>query len=156
MIHSSKIVFYSLLRSEALNSKNKEHVNDQQRPCVEPTCGIVANYPHSSSSNRQRGEPKLSYGVKSSTIISRCKREDLIKKFLLALRGLALIFSVIALIIMAINKHSEFCFHYEYDSWEIIRTLLKMVVDEISTNMENIGGAIHAILNKFLRFSVSC
>ena len=86
-------------------------------------------------------------GVESSTIVRRCKREDLIKKFLLALRGLALIFSVIALIIMAINKHSEFCFHYEYDSWEIIRTLLKMVVDEISTNMENIGGAIHAILN---------
>ena len=62
LIHSSKIVFYSLLSSEALNSKNKEHVNDQQRPCVEPTCGIVANYPHSYSSSRQLGEPKLSYG----------------------------------------------------------------------------------------------
>ena len=57
-------------------------------------------------------------GVESSTIVRRCKREDLIKKFSLALRGLALIFSVIALIIMAINKHSEFRFHYEYDSWE--------------------------------------
>ena len=57
-------------------------------------------------------------GVESSTIIRWCKREDLIKKFSLALRGLALIFSVIALIIMAINKHSEFRFHYEYDSWE--------------------------------------
>ena len=123
-----------------MSMTNNDHASNQHvgsLPTIPTTPPPIDNVENQSSIT----------GVESSTIVRRRKREDLIKKFSLALRGLALIFSVIALIIMAINKHSEFCFHYEYDSWEIIRTLLKMVVDEISTNMENIGGAIHAILN---------
>ncbi|KAK4582284.1 hypothetical protein RGQ29_025456 [Quercus rubra] len=64
-------------------------------------------------------------GVESSTIVHRCKREDLIKKFSLALRGLALIFSVIALIIMAINKHSGW---QDFDKYREYRYVLAIAI----------------------------
>ena len=49
----------------------------------------------------------------------------------------------------------SFAFTTNTIAGKIIRTLLKMVVGKISTNMENIGRVIHAILNWFLRISVS-
>lgn len=55
-------------------------------------------------------------GLEVSTIVQRSKRNDLIKKVLLALRGLALLFSMLAFIIKAINKDSEF--YNEYDDNE--------------------------------------
>lgn len=65
--------------------------------------------------------PPAGGGVGVSNILSRWKREDLLKKGSLASRGLALIFSILAFIIMASNKHGDwenFDRYEEYRFWK--------------------------------------
>ncbi|XP_038903895.1 CASP-like protein 4B1 [Benincasa hispida] len=60
-----------------------------------------------------------SFGV--SEIVSRWRREDLLKRRVLALRGFSLIFSLLAFIIMASNKHGDW---KDFDKYEEFRYLL--------------------------------
>ncbi|XP_052176289.1 CASP-like protein 4B1 [Diospyros lotus] len=53
-------------------------------------------------------------------ILRRGKREDLIKRGCLALRGLALLFSLLAFIIMASNRHGEGRDFDDYDEYRYV------------------------------------
>lgn len=58
-------------------------------------------------------------------ILRRWKREDLIKRGSLALRGIALLFSLISFIVMASNKHGDW---REFDKYEEYRYLLAIAI----------------------------
>lgn len=60
--------------------------------------------------------PGTTYGV--SDIIRRWKREDFINRGSLGLRGLDLLFSLLAFIIMASNKHGDW---KDFDKYEEYR-----------------------------------
>ncbi|KAL5740286.1 hypothetical protein ACOSP7_029162 [Xanthoceras sorbifolium] len=63
------------------------------------------------------------FGV--SAITRRWKREDLLKKGGLALRGLGLLFSLLAFIIMACNKHGDW---KDFDKYEEYRYVLAAAI----------------------------
>ncbi|KAG5092399.1 hypothetical protein JHK82_051177 [Glycine max] len=58
-------------------------------------------------------------------ILRRWKREDLIKRGSLGLRGIALLFCLISFIIMASNKHGDW---REFDKYEEYRYLLAIAI----------------------------
>ncbi|KAH1045206.1 hypothetical protein GYH30_026417 [Glycine max] len=58
-------------------------------------------------------------------ILRRWKREDLIKRGSLGLRGVALLFSLISFFIMASNKHGDW---REFDKYEEYRYLLAIAI----------------------------
>lgn len=58
-------------------------------------------------------------------ILRRWKREDLIKRGSLALRGIALLFSLISFIVMASNKHGDW---RDFDKYEEYRYLLAIAI----------------------------
>lgn len=63
-------------------------------------------------------------GVVVSGIVNRWKREDLLKKISLSSRGFGLLFSLLAFIIMASNKHGDW---QEFDYYEEYKyVILKM------------------------------
>ncbi|XP_021908635.1 CASP-like protein 4B1 [Carica papaya] len=71
----------------------------------------------------QRGSWTAGFGV--SAITRRWKREDLLKRGSLGLRGLALLFSLLALIITASNKHGP---GLNFDQYEEYRYLLAIAI----------------------------
>ncbi|KAA0044207.1 CASP-like protein 4B1 [Cucumis melo var. makuwa] len=64
-----------------------------------------------------------SFGV--SEIVSRWRREDILKRRALALRGFAFIFSLLAFIIMASNKHGDW---KDFDKYEEFRYVLAIEI----------------------------
>ncbi|CAJ1809332.1 unnamed protein product [Sphenostylis stenocarpa] len=58
-------------------------------------------------------------------ILRRWKREDLMKRGSLALRGISLLFSLISFIVMASNKHGDW---REFDKYEEYRYLLAIAI----------------------------
>ncbi|KAK7395032.1 hypothetical protein VNO78_15574 [Psophocarpus tetragonolobus] len=60
-----------------------------------------------------------------SGILRRWKREDLMKRGSLALRGIALLFSLISFVIMASNKHGDW---RNFDKYEEYRYLLAIAI----------------------------
>ncbi|XVE76634.1 hypothetical protein DITRI_Ditri12bG0189200 [Diplodiscus trichospermus] len=68
-------------------------------------------------------KPGLGFGV--SAITRRWKREDLLKKGSLVARGLALVFSLLSLVIMASNKHGGW---KDFDKYEEYRYLLAIAI----------------------------
>ena len=66
----------------------------------------------------QTNPATTSTGFGVPAIVRRWKREDLIKRGSLALRGLALLFSLLAFIIMASNKHGDW---KNFDRYEEFR-----------------------------------
>ncbi|XP_020234991.1 CASP-like protein 4B1 [Cajanus cajan] len=58
-------------------------------------------------------------------ILRRWKREDLMKRGSLALRGIALLFSLISFVIIASNKHGDW---REFDKYEEYRYLLAIAI----------------------------
>ncbi|XP_015897666.3 CASP-like protein 4B1 [Ziziphus jujuba] len=58
-------------------------------------------------------------------ILRRWKREDLLKRGYLALRGLAFLFSVLAFIVMASNKHDDW---KKFDRFEEYRYVLAIAI----------------------------
>ncbi|CAK9323393.1 unnamed protein product [Citrullus colocynthis] len=67
--------------------------------------------------------PATSFGV--SEIVSRWRREDLLKRRVLALRGFGFIFSLLAFIIMASNKHGDW---KDFDKYEEFRYVLAIAI----------------------------
>ncbi|KAK9290922.1 hypothetical protein L1049_009101 [Liquidambar formosana] len=61
----------------------------------------------------------------ASGILRRWKREDLLKRGSLALRGLALLFSLLSFIIMASNKHGD---GRNFDQYEEYRYVLAIAI----------------------------
>lgn len=68
--------------------------------------------------NKERQTRASDSGVRN--IIQRWKREDMLKKGCLGLRGIALIFSLLALIIMASNKHGDWRDFDKYEEYRYI------------------------------------
>ncbi|XP_038702438.1 CASP-like protein 4B1 [Tripterygium wilfordii] len=68
-------------------------------------------------------EPGTGFGV--SAITRRWRREDLLKRGGLALRGIGLLFSLLAFIIMASNKHGDWM---DFDKYEEYRYLLGIAI----------------------------
>ncbi|CAI9097211.1 OLC1v1033584C2 [Oldenlandia corymbosa var. corymbosa] len=64
-------------------------------------------------------------GAGISNILRRWKREDLLKKGSLALRGIALVCSLLAFIIMASNKHGD---GRNFDDYEPYRYVLAIAI----------------------------
>ncbi|XP_030465966.2 CASP-like protein 4B1 [Syzygium oleosum] len=64
-------------------------------------------------------------GMGVSAIVRRWRRDDLIRKGSLVLRGLALLFSLLAFIIMASNKHGGW---KDFDNYEEFRYLLAISI----------------------------
>ncbi|XP_030541907.2 CASP-like protein 4B1 [Rhodamnia argentea] len=64
-------------------------------------------------------------GLGVSAIVRRGRRDDLIRKGSLVLRGLALLFSLLAFIIMASNKHGDW---KDFDKYEEFRYLLAISI----------------------------
>jgi hypothetical protein len=58
-------------------------------------------------------------------IVRRWKREDILKKGYLALRGMALVFSLLAFLIMASNKHTDW---KKFDRFEEYRYVLAIAI----------------------------
>ncbi|TMW89640.1 hypothetical protein EJD97_016860 [Solanum chilense] len=67
--------------------------------------------------------PEISTGV--SEIVRRWKREDLVKRGCLILHGLALVFSLIAFIVMASNTHGDW---KDFDKYEEYRYVLAIAI----------------------------
>ncbi|PKI34141.1 CASP-like protein 4B1 [Punica granatum] len=63
------------------------------------------------------------FGV--SAVVRRWRRDDLVRKGSLALRGLALLFSVLASVIMATNRHGGW---KNFDKYEEFRYLLAIAI----------------------------
>lgn len=62
------------------------------------------------------GQTASGFGI--SEITRRWRREDLLKKGSMALRGVALLFSLFAFIVMASNKHGDW---EDFDKYEEFR-----------------------------------
>lgn len=79
--------------------------------------------PPPAAGNGERQVPEISTGV--SEIVRRWKREDLVKRGSLILHGLALIFSLIAFIVMASNTHGDW---KDFDKYEEYRYVLAIAI----------------------------
>uniref|UniRef100_A0A7N0UC09 CASP-like protein n=1 Tax=Kalanchoe fedtschenkoi TaxID=63787 RepID=A0A7N0UC09_KALFE len=75
--------------------------------------------------NQQAPAPAAGVGGGVSEIVGRWKREDLVKRGCVALRGLALLFSFLSFVIMATNKHGD---GRNFDQYEEYRYVLAIAV----------------------------
>ncbi|KAL3622733.1 hypothetical protein CASFOL_033341 [Castilleja foliolosa] len=73
----------------------------------------------------QTTETAVGGGGGVANIVRRWKREDLLKRSSMALRCVALIFSLLAFIIMATNKHGDW---REFDHYEEYRYVLAIAI----------------------------
>lgn len=76
--------------------------------------------PSADVENQTAGGGATGFGVLG--IVRRWRREDVLKKAYLALRGLALLFSLLAFLIMASNKHADW---KKFDRFEEYRYRLR-------------------------------
>ncbi|XP_004249059.1 CASP-like protein 4B1 [Solanum lycopersicum] len=79
--------------------------------------------PPPAAGNGETQAPEISTGV--SEIVRRWKREDLVKRGCLILHGLALVFSLIAFIVMASNTHGDW---KDFDKYEEYRYVLAIAI----------------------------
>lgn len=92
---------------------NNQHVEPTR---TEPTAPPVADVEN--QANSATAPPTSGFGFGgAAAIVQRWRREDLIKKAALALRVLALIFSLLAFLIMASNKHGDWKNFDRYDEY---------------------------------------
>ncbi|XP_059428054.1 CASP-like protein 4B1 [Corylus avellana] len=97
------------------NQDNHTPKQDVGSPPAEPTAPPVPDV--------ENQTPGTTYGV--SDIIRRWKREDFINRGSLGLRGLDLLFSLLAFIIMASNKHGDW---KDFDKYEEYRYVLAIAI----------------------------
>lgn len=91
---------------------------------TEPTAPPVADVEN--QANSATAPPTSGFGFGgAAAIVQRWRREDLIKKAALALRVLALIFSLLAFLIMASNKHGDW---KNFDRYDEYRYLLAIAI----------------------------
>lgn len=91
------------------NSEDKKHA-------VSPEDVVLPTAPPAADVENQTPNSGTGFGV--SAITRRWKREDLLERGSLVLRGLALLFSLLAFIIMASNKHGDW---KDFDKYEEYR-----------------------------------
>ncbi|CAI9768405.1 unnamed protein product [Fraxinus pennsylvanica] len=93
----------------------------------EPTSKTVAESSQSAATpaNGDLENQTLGRGTGVSNIVRRWKREDLLKRGSLGLRGFGLLFSLLAFIIMASNKHGDW---KEFDKYEEYRYVLAIAI----------------------------
>ncbi|VVA14342.1 PREDICTED: CASP [Prunus dulcis] len=107
--------------------KHPEHAGSPPPPVV-PTAPPAADV-----ENQTTG---TGFGV--AGILRRWKREDLVRRGSLALRGLSLVFSLLAFIIMASNKHGDW---KDFDKYEEYRYVLAIAI--LSTLYTGVQAARH-------------
>ncbi|KAJ0087878.1 hypothetical protein Patl1_31466 [Pistacia atlantica] len=95
------------------NSDDKNYV--ASAPVAPPAMDVEGQTP----------TPETASGFGVSAITRRWKREDFLKRGSLALRGVALLFSLIAFITMASNKHGDW---KDFDKYEEFRYVLAIAV----------------------------
>ncbi|KAE9603151.1 hypothetical protein Lal_00018718 [Lupinus albus] len=76
-------------------------------------------------SQPETSAPPPGTGGSAAGIFRRLKREDLMKRGSLGLRGIALVFSLISFILVASNKHGDW---KEFDKYEEYRYLLAVTI----------------------------
>ncbi|KAL6138951.1 PREDICTED: CASP-like protein 4B1 [Fragaria vesca subsp. vesca] len=106
--------------------KYAQQQKQQQSPPVVPTAPPAAAADVESQSEAATGHARAAgsgFGV--AGIIRRWKRNDLVKKGGVALRGLSLVLSLLAAIIMASNKHGDW---KDFDKYEEYRYLLAIAI----------------------------
>ncbi|KAL2541428.1 CASP-like protein 4B1 [Abeliophyllum distichum] len=93
----------------------------------EPTSNKAAESPQSAATPATGDVENQSLGTGAgvSNIVRRWKREDFLKKGSLGLRGFGLLFSLLAFIIMASNKHGDW---KEFDKYEEYRYVLAIAI----------------------------
>ncbi|KAL2557848.1 CASP-like protein 4B1 [Forsythia ovata] len=93
----------------------------------EPTSNKPADSPQSAATPAVGDveNQTLGTGAGVSNIVRRWKREDFLKKGSLGLRGFGLLFSLLAFIIMASNKHGDW---REFDKYEEYRYVLAIAI----------------------------
>lgn len=105
----------------------KEEVGSTPVEATAPTAFDVEN--QSTATARGTGT-----GGGVTEIVRRWKREDIIKRGSLALRGLALLFSLLSFIIMASNNHGDW---KNYDQYEEYRYLLAIgILSTVYTGLQ--------------------
>ncbi|PON53595.1 CASP-like protein 4B [Parasponia andersonii] len=95
----------------------KEQISHVGSPKLEPTAPASADVENPTAEEAGAGV--------TTGILRRWKREGLLRKGSLALRGLAFLFSVLALIIMASNKHGDWM---NFDRYEEYRYVLAISI----------------------------
>lgn len=95
--------------------------HDQGPPPVVPTPPPAAADVENQTEEQAR-TAGTGFGV--AGIIRRWKRDDLLRRGSLALRGLALVFSLLAFIIMATNKHGDW---KDFDKYEEFRSSIHLI-----------------------------
>ncbi|KAJ0028445.1 hypothetical protein Pint_34979 [Pistacia integerrima] len=132
------------------NSDDKNYV--ASAPVAPPAMDVEGQTP----------TPETASGFGVSAITRRWKREDFLKRGSLALRGVALLFSLIAFITMASNKHGDW---KDFDKYEEFRYVLAIAVlstlytggqalrhvHEISTSKQLLQPRTSALLDFFRR-----
>ncbi|OMO84938.1 hypothetical protein CCACVL1_10542 [Corchorus capsularis] len=93
-------------------SKNNDHAGSPSPPTTASTTADIEN-------------PAPAPGSGVSAITRRWKREDLMNRGSLVARGLAMVFSLLSLIIMASNKHGGW---KNFDKYEEYRYLLAIAI----------------------------
>ncbi|XP_062002540.1 CASP-like protein 4B1 [Rosa rugosa] len=107
-------------------SQNHDQQQQKQSPPVVPTAPPAASADVESQTEPAPAQARAAgsgFGV--AGIIRRWKRDDLLRKGSLALRGLSLVFSLLAFIIMASNKHGDW---KDFDKYEEYRYLLGIAI----------------------------
>ncbi|GFQ08401.1 CASP-like protein 4b1 [Phtheirospermum japonicum] len=79
-----------------------------------------------------------------ANIVGRWKREDLLKRSSMALRCVALLFSLLAFIIMATNKHGDW---RQFDNYEEIQYVLAIAI------LSDIVHRIASLSGNFMKLS---
>ncbi|KAK9124648.1 hypothetical protein Sjap_014250 [Stephania japonica] len=87
----------------------------------EPTSGK----PEPEQSGDRDVEAQTSGGYRVSSVLNRWRREDLLKRGSLILRGLALLFSLLCFLITVTNKHGDW---QNFDRYEEYRYLLAIAI----------------------------
>lgn len=113
--------------------KHPEHAGSPPPPVV-PTAPPAADVENQTPGHAQT--TGTGFGV--AGILRRWKREDLVRRGSLALRGLSLVFSLLAFIIMASNKHGDW---KDFDKYEEYRYVLAIAI--LSTLYTGVQAARH-------------
>ena len=101
-------------------SNPEDSATKQTAPSALPTVNVGRQSPPPSANPTPDVEMQTPAATSSgvSEILSRWGREDLLKRRVLALRGFGLVFSLLAFLIMACNRHGDW---KNFDKYEEIR-----------------------------------
>lgn len=97
-------------------SNPEDSATKQEQPEAEAPQPSPPSAPPAAADVESQRPAATGFGV--SEILIRWRREDLLKRRVLALRGFCLIFSLLAFLVMACNKHGDW---KDFDKYEEFR-----------------------------------